>query len=117
MNVLQQIEKKYLRQDIPEFRAGDTVRVHVQIREGEKTRIQPFEGICLRRHNAGAQSTFTVRKRGAGGIGVERIFPTHSPLIKEIEVVRTGRVRQARIYYMRQRSGKAARIRERGQFR
>lgn len=116
MNALCAVEKSYLKADLPKFRAGDTVRVHVRIREGEKTRIQAFEGICLRRHNAALCSTFTVRKISYG-VGVERIFPLHSPLIEKIELVREGRVRQGRIYFLRTRSGKAARIRDRGQRR
>ena len=114
MNILDSVGKDYLRDDLPEFRAGDTLRVNVRIREGEKERIQAFEGVCLRRHNAGVSSTFTVRKVSSG-IGVERIFPLHSPLIERIDVVRTGRVRQSRIYYLRERFGKAARIKERRQ--
>ncbi len=113
MNALSMIENIYLKSDLPRFRAGDTVRVHVRIREGEKERTQAFEGVCIRRHNAGSTSTFTVRKRSFAGIGVERIFPLHSPIIEKVELVREGRVRQARIYYLRQRSGKSARIRSR----
>ena len=116
MNALCAVEKPFLKGDMPKFRAGDTVRVHVRIREGEKTRIQAFEGVCLRRHNATLRSTFTVRKISYG-IGVERIFPLHSPTIEKIEVVREGRVRQGRIYFLRARAGKAARIRDRGQRR
>ena len=116
MNALKAIEAKYLREDLPAFRAGDTVRVSVRIKEGSKERIQAFEGVCLRRHNAGSRSTFTVRKISSH-IGVERIFPVHSPSIEKVEVVREGRVRQARIYYLRQRRGKAARIRARNLYR
>ncbi len=112
MNALNIVEKKYLRDNLPKFRAGDTVKVFVRIREGEKERLQAFQGVCLRRHNAGATSTFTVRKI-SGSIGVERIFPLHSPALDRIEVVREGRVRQARIYYLRTRRGKAARIKAR----
>lgn len=112
MHALSALEEQYIRDDIPEFRAGDTVRVNVRIREGEKERVQAFEGVVLRRHNAGCRSTFTVRKISSS-IGVERIFPVHSPMIQSISVVRQGRVRQARIYYLRNRSGKAARIRAR----
>ena len=116
MNWRNAVAKDYLRQDIPDFRAGDTVRVSVQIKEGEgakaKTRIQAFEGVCLRRHNAGLTSTFTVRKMSSN-IGVERIFPLHSPMIDKIEVVRQGKVRQSRIYYLRKLRGKAARIKAR----
>lgn len=115
MNALSAIESRYLR-DVPDFRAGDTVRVHVKIKEGDKQRIQAFEGVCLRRHNAANRSTFTVRKI-SNHIGVERIFPLHSPMLEKIEVLRRGRVRQARIYYLRQRRGKAARIRARNLYR
>ncbi len=115
-NAICAVENSFMKQDLPAFRAGDTVRVHVRIREGEKTRIQAFEGICLRRHNAALTSTFTVRKISYG-VGVERIFPLYSPLIEKVEVVREGRVRQSRIYFLRARSGKAARIRDRGQRR
>ena len=114
MSILKSIESDYIRTDLPAFRVGDTIRVNVRIREGEKERVQAFEGVCLRRHKAGVTSTFTVRKMSSG-IGVERIFPLHSPLIESITVVRSGRVRQARIYYMRNRFGKAARIKERRQ--
>ncbi|MGK0362365.1 MAG: large subunit ribosomal protein L19 [Bradymonadia bacterium] len=116
MNALSALEAQYLRDDLPAFRAGDTLKVHVKIREGDKQRIQVFEGVCLRRHNGANRSTFTVRKISSH-IGVERIFPTHSPMIEKIEVVRQGRVRQARIYYLRERRGKAARIRARNQYR
>lgn len=116
MNALSALEAKYVRDDLPAFRAGDTLKVHVKISEGDKQRIQVFEGVCLRRHNAANRSTFTVRKISSH-IGVERIFPTHSPMIDKIEVVRQGRVRQARIYYLRERRGKAARIRARNLYR
>ena len=111
MNVIDKIEKENYRESTPDFRAGDTLRVLVRLPEGEN-RKQAFEGVCLRRSNAGARSTFTVRKMSSG-IGVERIFPLHSPFIEKIEVVKHGRVRQSRIYYLRERFGKAARIRER----
>ena len=117
MNWLQTIESKYVKEDLPAFRAGDTVRIYVRLEgEGNKKsgneRIQAFEGVCIRRHNANLRSTFTVRKM-SGGIGVERIFPLHSPMVQKIEVVRQGKVRQSRIYYIRKRMGKAARIRQR----
>ena len=115
MSLLENIANDYLRQDLPEFRAGDSLRVNVRIREGEKERTQAFEGVCIRRHNSGVSSTFTVRKV-SGGIGVERIFPLHSPLVESIAIVRSGRVRQSRIYYLRERFGKAARIKERRKF-
>ena len=111
MNVIDKIEQEYYRESTPKFRAGDTLRVLVRLPEGEN-RKQAFEGVCLRRNNAGVRSTFTVRKMSSG-IGVERIFPLHSPFIEQIDVVKHGRVRQSRIYYLRERFGKAARIRER----
>ncbi len=111
MNVIDLIGFSQMREDIPRFKAGDTLRVHFKIREGAKERIQVFEGVCIRRHNNGAASTFTVRKVSYG-VGVERIFPLHSPKIQKIEVKARGRVRRARLYYLRQRRGKAARIRE-----
>lgn len=116
MNALSVVESKFLRTDVPDFRAGDTLRVHVKVKEGEKERVQIFEGVCLRRRRAGARSTFTVRKISSH-IGVERIFVLHSPTLAKIEVSRQGRVRQARIYYLRERSGKAARIRDRNLYR
>ncbi len=105
------VEAPSLRVDLPPFRPGDTVRVHVKVREAEKERLQVFEGIVLRRRAAGLGSTFTVRKVSYG-VGVERTFPLHSPVIERIERVRTGRVRRAKLYYLRGRRGKAARIRE-----
>lgn len=111
-NVIQSLERDLMRVDIPPFRVGDTVKVHVKIREGDKERIQVFEGVVIRRHRGGAGATFTVRKVSYG-IGVERIFPIHSPQIDKIEVVRKGRVRRSRLYYLRERLGKAARIKER----
>lgn len=101
-----------LRDDIPEFRPGDTVRVSVRVREGGKERLQAFEGVVLRRKGSGVNETFTVRKV-SNGVGVERIFPLHSPIISDVQVVREGRVRRAKLYYLRELSGKAARIRER----
>ena len=111
MNVIDKIEKEFYRETTPKFRAGDTLRVLVRLPEGDN-RKQAFEGVCLRRNNAGGRSTFTVRKMSSG-IGVERIFPLHSPFIEQIDVLKNGRVRQSRIYYLRERFGKAARIRER----
>jgi large subunit ribosomal protein L19 len=105
-------QKEYLRDDIPEFNPGDTVRVNVRVREGDKERIQAFEGVCIGRKHGGVSETFKVRKI-SGGIGVERTFPLHSPMIATIEVVRLGRVRRAKLYYLRALRGKAARIRER----
>ncbi|MEJ5365579.1 MAG: 50S ribosomal protein L19 [Desulfosoma sp.] len=111
-NLIQSLERDLMRVDIPPFRVGDTVKVHVKIREGDKERIQVFEGVVIRRHRGGVGATFTVRKVSYG-IGVERIFPLHSPQIDKIEVVRKGRVRRSRLYYLRERLGKAARIKER----
>jgi large subunit ribosomal protein L19 len=105
-------QKDYLRGDIPPFRPGDTVRVNVRVKEGEKERLQAFEGVCIARRGSGVSETFTVRKI-SNGIGVERIFPLHSPMLGDISVVRRGRVRRAKLYYLREASGKAARIRER----
>lgn len=113
MNVIDAIEREQLRNDVPDFRPGDTVRVHVKVVEGEKERIQVFEGAVLRRSNGGIRETFTVRKVSYG-VGVERTFPLHSPRIDRIEVVTRGRVRRAKLYYLRDRSGKAARIKEEG---
>ncbi len=115
-NIIQEIEREYLRNDIPEFRPGDTVRVHVKVVEGNRERIQVFEGTVIKRQNVGVNETFTVR-RVSYGVGVERTFPVHSPRLEKIEVVRRGRVRRAKLYYLRERVGKAARIRERKQTR
>jgi large subunit ribosomal protein L19 len=111
MNIINMLERTQMREDIPQFKAGDTLRVHVKIREGDKERVQLFEGVCIRRHNNGAASTYTVRKVSYS-VGVERIFPLHSPRIVKVEVLRRGKVRQARIYYLRELRGKAARIKE-----
>ena len=113
MNRLDAIEKAQLRTDIPEFQPGDTVRVQVRIKESEtKERLQAFEGVVIARKGGGARETVTVRKTSFG-VGVERIFPLHGPIIGRIEVVRRGRVRRAKLYYLRELRGKAARIRER----
>lgn len=111
MNQLDYLQMEQMREDIPEFKAGDTVRVHLRVREGDKERIQVFEGVVIKRKNNGLSSTFTVRKISFG-IGVERIFPLHSPFIEKIEVVKVGRVRRAKIYYIRKLRGKKARIKE-----
>jgi large subunit ribosomal protein L19 len=111
MNTIDMIEKEHMRTDIPDFRAGDSVKVHVRIKEGDKERIQVFEGTVIRRRNGYARSSFTVRKVSYG-VGVERIFPLHSPIIEKIEVMQRGRVRRAKLYYLRKRKGKAARIKE-----
>ncbi|MDX1382678.1 MAG: 50S ribosomal protein L19 [Thermoanaerobaculia bacterium] len=109
---LQQVELPYLKSDVPEFRAGDTVKVHVRVVEGQKERIQVFQGVVIARRGGGTRETFTVRKI-SGGVAVERIFPLHSPSIAKIEVARRGKVRRAKLYYLRDRRGKAARIEER----
>jgi large subunit ribosomal protein L19 len=106
------LEVEYLKSEVPEFRAGDTIKVHVRVIEGEKERIQIFQGVVISRKGGGSRETFTVRKM-SGGIGVERIFPLHSPVIDKIEVVRHGKVRRAKLYYLRKLRGKAARIEER----
>jgi large subunit ribosomal protein L19 len=111
MHEFSETEKTWLRADIPVFRAGDTLRVNVRVVEGEKERLQAFEGVCIARRGAGVSETFTVRKV-SNGVGVERIFPVHSPMISDIHVVRRGRVRRAKLYYLRHLTGKATRIRE-----
>ena len=111
MERLRAIEREGLKTDIPAFDPGDTVRVMVRVREGEKERLQAFEGVCIARRGGGINETFTVRKISAG-VGVERIFPLHSPSISAIEMVRQGRVRRAKLYFLRRLAGKAARIRE-----
>jgi large subunit ribosomal protein L19 len=104
-------QKTWLRSDLPAFRAGDTLRVNVRVKEGDKERIQAFEGVCIARRGSGVSESFTVRKI-SNGVGVERIFPVHSPMIADIAVVRRGRVRRAKLYYLRQLTGKATRIKE-----
>ncbi|RZP29290.1 50S ribosomal protein L19 [bacterium] len=111
MNAIQEIENAQLT-DRPNMRPGDTVRVHVKVKEGEKERVQVFEGLVIGQHRGGARATFTVRKI-AFGQGVERVFPLHSPMIDKIEVVRSARVRRAKLYFLRKLRGKAARLRER----
>lgn len=111
MKVLDKIEQEQMKKDLPAFRAGDTLRVHVKIREGDKERIQVFEGTCIGMRRAANHSTFTVRKMSFGH-GVERIFPLHSPVLDKIEIVRSGRVRRAKLYYLRKLRGKAARLKE-----
>ena len=110
-DTLLEVEKPIVKSGIPDFAPGDSVRVHVRVREGEKERIQVFAGVVIARRGGGARETFTVRKISSG-IGVERIFPLHSPVIDRIEVERKGAVRRAKLYYLRQRTGKAARIDE-----
>ena len=111
MNIINVLEQEQLCTDIPTFRAGDTVRVHVKVVEGTRERIQVFEGLVIKRQNGGVRETFTVR-RIASGVGVERTFPLHSPRLAKIEVMRRGVVRRAKLYYLRNLTGKAARIRE-----
>ena len=110
--LIEKITASQLRDDIPEVRAGDTVRVHAKIVEGTRERIQIFQGVVIKRHGAGISATYTVRKI-SNGVGVERTFPVHSPRVAKIEVVRYGRVRRAKLYYLRERTGKSARIPER----
>lgn len=111
MDILQEVTQEQLRNDIPDFRPGDSVKVHVRLKEGNKERIQAFEGLVIGRKHGGITETFTVRKISSG-IGVERTFPLHSPNVAKIEVTRRGRVRRAKLYYIRDLRGKAARIRE-----
>jgi large subunit ribosomal protein L19 len=111
MDIIRAIEAEQLRKDIPDFRVGDTVRVHVKVKEGNRERIQVFEGIVLKRQNGSLRETFTVR-RVSYGVGVERTFPVHSPMIEKIEIVRRGKVRRAKLYYLRKRVGKAAKVKE-----
>jgi large subunit ribosomal protein L19 len=112
MEILKQIERESMRLDLPHFAAGDTVKVYVKIKEGEKERIQVFQGVVISKRGGGTNATFTVRKVSYG-IGVERVFPLHSPVIGKIEVITRGRVRRSKIYYLRKLRGKAARIKER----
>ncbi|MGN1357661.1 MAG: 50S ribosomal protein L19 [Succinivibrionaceae bacterium] len=111
MNIIEQLEKEQLRTDLPAFAPGDTVKVNVRVKEGEKERIQAYEGVVIAKRNRGINSAFTVRKI-SNGEGVERVFQTHSPLIESVTVIRRGDVRRAKLYYLRERSGKSARIRE-----
>lgn len=111
MNIVDRIGMEQMRKDIPVFKAGDTLKVHVKIVEGDKQRIQVFQGVCIARHNKGAGSSFMVRKV-SNGVGVERVFPLHAPTVDKIEVLTIGRVRRAKLYYLRNLQGKAARIRE-----
>jgi len=111
MDILQEATRSQIREDVPDFAPGDTLRVNVRVREGDKERLQAFEGVCIARKGGGVSETFTVRKVSSG-VGVERIFPIHSPSIDSITVVRRGRVRRAKLYYLRNRRGKSARIKE-----
>ena len=111
MNIIEQLEKEQLRTDLPSFAPGDTVKVQIKVKEGDKERLQAFEGVVIAKRNRGINSAFTVRKI-SNGEGVEREFQTHSPIIASIQVLRRGDVRRAKLYYLRQRSGKSARIKE-----
>jgi large subunit ribosomal protein L19 len=111
-SLIEKITADQIRDDVPDFRAGDTVRVHARIVEGSRERVQLFEGVVIKRHGFGISETYTVRKM-SNGVGVERTFPLHSPRVDKIDVVRSGRVRRAKLYYLRDRHGKAARIQER----
>ena len=111
MHKLDMVEGAYLRDDVPAFRAGDTVKVHVRVVEGGRERVQVFEGVVIARNGSGARASFTVRKISFG-VGVERVFPIHAPIIHKIEVTRRGDVRRSKLYYLRERSGKSARIKE-----
>jgi large subunit ribosomal protein L19 len=111
MKQIAQVEQAFMREDLPEFGSGDTIRVHVKIKEGDKERIQVFQGIVIGRRGGGTGATFTVRKISSG-IGVERVFPLHSPNIDKIEMVRKGQVRRNKLYYLRDLTGKSARIKE-----
>jgi len=111
MDVVETLEKEQMRTDIPDFRPGDTVKVHARIKEGQKERIQVFQGVVIRKRKGNTGATFTVRKVSYG-IGVERIFPLHSPLIDRVEILTRGKVRRGRLYYLRKLTGKAARIKE-----
>ena len=105
-------QKEWIRQDLPPFRAGDTLRVNVRVKEGDKERLQAFEGVCIARRGSGVSQSFTVRKI-SNGVGVERIFPVHGPMLASITVIRRGRVRRAKLFYLRTLAGKASRIKER----
>ncbi|HDL01735.1 MAG TPA: 50S ribosomal protein L19 [candidate division Zixibacteria bacterium] len=111
MKRIAQIEKSFMRDDIPPFNSGDTLRVHVKIKEGDKERIQVFQGVVIGSRGSGTNATFTVRKM-SNGIGVERVFPTNSPNIEKVEKIRSGKVRRAKLYYLRNLTGKSARIKE-----
>jgi large subunit ribosomal protein L19 len=112
-NVIDELEREQARTDIPAFAVGDTVRVHVKVVEGNRERVQAFEGVCMRYRGGGSKANFTVRKI-SHGVGIERTFPLHSPQLDKLEVLRRGKVRRAQLYYLRGLVGKAARIRERG---
>ena len=111
-DIIRKIEAEQLKENVPQFNVGDTVKVYGKIKEGNRERIQVFEGTVIKRQNGGARETFTVRKN-SNGIGVEKTWPVHSPIIEKIEVVRKGKVRRAKLYYLRDRVGKAAKVKER----
>lgn len=115
MNVILELEKSMMRSDLPDFRAGDSIAVHYKIKEGDRERIQVFEGVVIAKKGGGVRETFIVRKVSYG-VGVERIFPLHSPLIDKIEIKKKGKVRKAKLYYLRGRSKKASRIKERSRY-
>ncbi len=110
-NIIKDLERESLKTDIPEFRVGDSLRVHIRITEGKRSRIQVFEGLVIKRQNGGIQERFTVRKL-TGGVGIEKTFPLHSPKIEKIERIRQGKVRRARLFYIRDRVGKKAKVKE-----
>ena len=112
LEIIRQIEAEQIRTDLPDFHVGDTVKVHIKIKEGAKERVQIFEGTVLKRQNGGLRETFTVR-RVASGVGVEKTFPVNAPVIEKIEIVRLGKVRRAKLFYLRDRVGKAAKVKER----
>jgi large subunit ribosomal protein L19 len=112
MNIIQAIENEQIKKEVPSFNVGDTVKVHLLIKEGKRERIQMFEGLVIKRQNGGVNETFTVRKISYG-VGVEKTLPVHSPKVEKIEVVRRGKVRRSKLYYIRERVGKAARVKER----
>jgi large subunit ribosomal protein L19 len=114
MNIVDRIGMEQMKKSVPDFKGGDTLRVHVRIIEGDKERVQVYQGVCIKRVNRGVGSSFTVRKI-SNGFGVERIFPLHTPAVEKIEVISVGRVRRAKLYYLRKLQGKAARIREKRQ--
>lgn len=115
MNIIKVIEREHLRMDLPSFKSGDTIKVAMRIVEGEKERVQIFQGNVIRLRRGGVDSTFTVRKI-SGGVGVERVFPMHSPFIESVEVVQEGRVRRSRLFYLRKLKGKAARIKPKNRY-
>ena len=111
-DIIAELEQELAKRPVPDFRVGDTVKVHVLVREGEKERIQIFQGVVIARHSGRQRSTFTVRKVSSG-VGVERVFPLYSPMVKKVQVMKHGKVRRAKLYYLRERRGKSARLKER----